>query len=224
MEEPATPAAKRVAFFFDDLDYPDKSLIDDMQVFFKLNGWMPRFHVFKPHDDRLATSMETLETLPKALNATTYGNMKVSGKSLILKLQLGGNRGRGAKGLGFGLTTRGVPRSQVYWKTFWHTTIVQSAGHRCLARAAVLTGRCSLREKFQLQSIDIFGPHCDRGFQSVSWSKFPNILGQRYDLKNDHKLLLSTQQTGTTFAWLLDRRRRDFKGAWFQRTPFWCSR
>lgn len=148
VEEPASLAAKRVAFFkkylrrakelrgeeeklrasmpphvlalvgnkrlalwkevLNDLDYPDKSLIDDIASGFKLNGWMPRSHVFKPRAKRPAMSMETLKTLSKALNATTYRNMSVR-LLLTLKLQLGRKPRRRCKKVGFGLTTRGSP-------------------------------------------------------------------------------------------------------------------
>jgi hypothetical protein len=112
-----------------DLDYPDKSLIDDIASGFKLNGWMPRSHVFKPRAKRPAISMETLKTLSKALNATTYRNMSVRQEPDIEAAAWEETEEEVQKGW-FGLTTRGVPRFEVYWKTLWHTTIEQGAGHR----------------------------------------------------------------------------------------------
>lgn len=93
---------KRLALWkevLNDLDYPDKSLIDDIASGFKLNGWMPRSHVFKPRAKRPAMSMETLKTLSKALNATTYRNTSVR-LLLTLKLQLGRKPRRRCKKVG----------------------------------------------------------------------------------------------------------------------------
>jgi hypothetical protein len=81
-----------------DLDYPDKSLIDDIASGFKLNGWMPR-SMFSASRQEASHVNGDLKDLSKALNATTYRNTSVR-LLLTLKLQLGRKLRRRCKKIG----------------------------------------------------------------------------------------------------------------------------
>ena len=59
-----------------DCGYPDTVLIDDIAGGFRLSGWMPKSHVFKPRSKPPVMSLETLKGLLKASNSSTLRNME----------------------------------------------------------------------------------------------------------------------------------------------------
>lgn len=163
------------------LDYPDKNLVNDIAKGFPLSGWMPKSNVFLPGTRRPSFDVDTLKRLAHGLNRATIKSLQQ----------------RQEEELESGAWEEMLKEISQGW--LWEApnsdldvcTVAKRFGIRQGAKIRViddcsccgLNGSVGLREKFGLHSVDQLASMIAHSF-NINPLGHPKMLGRTYDLKS----------------------------------------
>ena len=167
------------------LDYPDVSLIDDVAQGFRLSGYMPKSHVFRPRTKRPSMTLETLKKLSSSFNHRTFSSLKQRQDEGLEKATWDETQSEIEKGWIF------VDNDSSFTGKFVGRRfgITQGSKIRVIddCTSCGLNWTVGLHEKFKLHSVDFLAAMMSCALTMVPSDAGVSVRGRCYDLKSAYK-------------------------------------
>ena len=166
------------------LDYPDKTLVQDIAKGFPLSGWMPRSNVFPAGTRRPSFNVDTLKRLALGLNKATLKSLQQRQDEELEK----GAWEETQKEISQGWLWEASDANLTACTIAKRFGIKQGPKIRVIDDCSCcgLNGSVGLREKFGLHSVDQLASMIAHSF-NISPAGHPKMLGRTYDLKSAYK-------------------------------------
>jgi hypothetical protein len=179
---------KRLLLFkeiLEELNYPDKTLVDEICAGFTLSGWQSRSHVFPSSLKRPAQSLESARKVAKGLNRN------------ICK-QVASNSDEALAAEVWELTQEEVDKGWVWidedCKVEDHL-LAKRFGLRQAEKTRLIddcsiggfNSTCGANEKLKIHAIDEMAAYIAWCLTNLGGSSMESVLGKTYDLKNAYK-------------------------------------
>ena len=171
----------------EELGYPDKELINDMQKGFKLSGWLGESHVFPRRVRRPENTVSDLKAMSPGLNKSTMDRAQKRQADEIAVASWDLTQEEINNGWVFREDGAG-PSDAILALRFG---LPQSEKIRLIDDCRPINRAAGLKEKLKVQSVDRFCSMVARAFQLHDAEKpgqpFPKLVGRTLDLKAAYK-------------------------------------
>ena len=163
----------------EELGYPDKELLNDMQKGFKLSGWLGESHVFPRRARRPENTVSDLKAMSPGLNKSTMDRAQKRQPDEIAVASLDVTQEEINNGWVFREDGAGPSDARF--------GLPQSEKIRLIDDCRPINRAAGLKEKLKVQSVDRFCSMVARAFQLHDAEKpgqpFPKLVGRTLDLK-----------------------------------------